>query len=86
MTNPFNVEKTMQKYAQLAKDALSAGDPVLHENYLQHAEHYSRRLSELNQKTKNSNSFQTNSVNNSPEKNLSETDQSLKSSTAEEKK
>ena len=52
MTNPFNVEKTVQKYLQLAKDALSSGDPVLHENYLQHAEHYSRRLAELNFKAK----------------------------------
>ena len=52
MTNPFNVEKTAQKYQQLAKDALTSGDPVLHENYLQHAEHFNRRLSELNGKPK----------------------------------
>ena len=52
MTNPFNVEKTVQKYQQLAKDALTSGDPVLHENYLQHAEHFNRRLSELNVKPK----------------------------------
>jgi len=52
MTNPFNVEKTAQKYSQLAKDALTAGDPVLHENYLQHAEHFNRRLAELNVKPK----------------------------------
>jgi hypothetical protein len=52
MTNPFNVEKTAQKYIQLAKDALTSGDPVLHENYLQHAEHYNRRLAELNVKPK----------------------------------
>jgi hypothetical protein len=50
MTNPFNVEKTAQKFQQLAKDALTSGDPVLHENYLQHAEHYNRRLAELNVK------------------------------------
>ena len=50
MTNPFNVEKAVQKYQQLAKDALTSGDPVLHENYLQHAEHFNRRLSELNVK------------------------------------
>ncbi len=54
MTNPFNVEKTIQKYQQLAKDAQSAGDPVLVENYLQHADHYTRRLSELNIKTNSS--------------------------------
>ena len=52
MTNPFNVEKAAQKYQQLAKDALTSGDPVLHENYLQHAEHFNRRLSELNTKPK----------------------------------
>jgi hypothetical protein len=52
MTNPFNVEKTVQKYSQLAKDALTSGDPVLHENYLQHAEHFIRRLAELNVKPK----------------------------------
>ena len=50
MTNPSNVEKTAQKYQQLAKDALISGDPVLYENYLQHAEHFNRRLSELNVK------------------------------------
>ena len=55
MTNPFNVEKAAQKYQQLAKDALTSGDPVLHENYLQHAEHFNRRLSELNVKPKESN-------------------------------
>lgn len=52
MTNPFSIEKTIQKYQQLAKDAQSSGDPVLVENYLQHADHYSRRLSELNTKNK----------------------------------
>ena len=52
MTNPHNVEKTMQKFQQLAKDAQSSGDPVLVENYLQHADHYSRRLSELNERNR----------------------------------
>ena len=52
MTNPFNVEKTVQKYQQLAKDAHTSGDPVLYENYLQHAEHFVRRLAELNVKPK----------------------------------
>ena len=52
MNNPHNVEKTMQKFQQLAKDAQSNGDPVLGENYLQHADHYSRRLAELNERNK----------------------------------
>ncbi len=31
-----------EKYLTLARDAQSSGDPVLAENYFQHAEHYSR--------------------------------------------
>ena len=49
MNNIHNVEKTMQKYNQLAKDAQSNGDPVLAQNYLQHADHYLRRDNELNE-------------------------------------
>ena len=43
----------MQKYQQLAKDAQSNGDPVLAQNYLQHADHYLRRFNELNDKREN---------------------------------
>jgi len=50
MNNIHNVEKAMQKYQQLAKDAQSNGDPVITQNYLQHADHYLRRYNELNQK------------------------------------
>ena len=48
------VEKAMQKYQQLAKDAQSNGDPVLAQNYLQHADHYLRRFNELSEKKENS--------------------------------
>lgn len=34
----------------MAKDAQSSGDLVSVENYLQHADHYSRKLSEINSK------------------------------------
>ena len=54
MNNIHNVEKTMQKYQQLAKDAQSNGDPVLAQNYLQHADHFLRRYNELNEKRENS--------------------------------
>ncbi len=53
MNNSHNVEKTMQKFQQLAKDAQSNGDPVLAQNYLQHADHYLRRLNELTEKKEN---------------------------------
>ena len=54
MNNIHNVEKAMQKYQQLAKDAQSNGDPVLSQNYLQHADHFLRRYNELNEKRENS--------------------------------
>tara|TARA_B100001121_G_C18414791_1_gene491837 strand:+ start:157 stop:540 length:384 start_codon:yes stop_codon:yes gene_type:complete len=54
MNNIHNVEKAMHKYQQLAKDAQSNGDPVLSQNYLQHADHYLRRYNELNERKDNS--------------------------------
>ena len=53
MNNLHNVEKAMQKFLQLAKDAQSNGDPVLAQNYLQHADHYLRRLNELSDRKEN---------------------------------
>ena len=53
MNNIHNVDKTMQKFQQLAKDAQSNGDPVLAQNYLQHADHYLRRYNELNERREN---------------------------------
>jgi len=62
MSNPHNVEKTMQKFQQLAKDAQSNGDPVLVENYLQHADHYARRLAELNDRNRTNISNEKNNI------------------------
>lgn len=46
--NAFQVH---EKYLALAKDALSSGDRVLAENYLQHAEHYFRIIEAINEAT-----------------------------------
>ena len=54
MNNIHSVEKAMQKFQQMAKDAQSSGDPVLAENYLQHADHYLRRYNELNERRESS--------------------------------
>ena len=69
LSNPASIEKVILKYQQLAKDAQSSGDPVLIENYLQHADHYSRKLAEINNKTKlaANNSIKTEDVNLSSE-------------------
>ena len=37
-----SAQQVAEKYAALARDAQSAGDRVMAENYLQHAEHYNR--------------------------------------------
>ena len=55
MNNLHHVEKAMQKFQQLAKDAQSNGDPILAQNYLQHADHYIRKFNELNEKKENYN-------------------------------
>ncbi|MGE4065133.1 MAG: DUF4167 domain-containing protein [Rhodospirillaceae bacterium] len=39
-----NAQQLMEKYLALARDASSAGDRVLAENYFQHADHYYRVL------------------------------------------
>ena len=59
MNNINNVEKTIQKFQQLAKDAQSNGDPVLVENYLQHADHYLRRFNEMNEKSRDNASIKS---------------------------
>ena len=48
--NNQNAAKLKEKYNDLAREALSNGDKILSENYLQHSDHYSRILSEVNQK------------------------------------
>ncbi len=45
--NPHNLERIIEKYKNLAKEALATGDKILHENYLQHSDHFSRILSEV---------------------------------------
>ena len=52
--NIHSVEKAMHKFQQLAKDAQSNGDPILAQNYFQHADHYLRRYNELNDRKENS--------------------------------
>ena len=43
-----NAYQVLEKYLQLARDAGSAGDRVAAENFLQHADHYYRVLSAMN--------------------------------------
>ena len=57
--NNQNAAKLIDKYNNLAREALSSGDKILSENYLQHADHFSRVL---NIQEINKNSDETNNV------------------------
>ena len=44
--NNHNASKLIEKYNNLAREALSSGDKILSENYFQHADHFMRILKE----------------------------------------
>ena len=44
--NNHNASKLIEKYNNLAREALSIGDKIMSENYFQHADHFSRILSD----------------------------------------
>ena len=52
--NNHNAPKLIEKYNDLAREALSNGDKILSENYFQHADHFTRILTEqeLQKKTR----------------------------------
>ena len=63
--NNHNASKLIEKYNNLAREALSVGDKILSENYFQHADHFTRILSEqeIFKKSKYSESPNTSSLN-----------------------
>jgi len=63
--NNFNSSKLVQKYSDLAREALSSGDKILYENYLQHAEHFIRLTENFSDtpNSKNNSTKITNEVN-----------------------
>ena len=44
--NNHNASKLIEKYSNLAREALSNGDKILSENYFQHADHFTRILND----------------------------------------
>ena len=89
--NNHNAPKLIEKYNDLAREALSNGDKILSENYLQHADHFTRILNEresfkkekfLENKIENNAHLSESSDNSSDqnsEKNLSESSSEEKS-------
>ena len=57
--NNHNAAKLIEKYNDLAREALSNGDKILSENYLQHADHFTRILNERESFRKEKNSENT---------------------------
>ena len=60
--NNHNASKLIEKYNNLAREALSNGDKILSENYFQHADHFTRILNDQDAQRK------LNSINNDPPK------------------
>ena len=79
--NNVNCPKLIQKYSDLAREALSSGDKILYENYMQHAEHFIRVSENTSSNTDLKNSVNQNinkvSIGSVDEEN-SKTDNSLK--------
>jgi hypothetical protein len=71
--NNHNASKLIEKYNNLAREALSSGDKILSENYFQHADHFTRILNEQenNKKVKFSENINSNNL---PQKNLDNED------------
>ena len=62
--NNQNAAKLVEKYNDLAREALSNGDKILSENYLQHSEHFSRILISQENLKINSENLTNNNVSN----------------------
>ena len=70
--NNHNAPKLIEKYNDLAREASSNGDKILSENYLQHADHFTRILNDRDnfKRDKFSDSSSENSTNVVEENNL----------------
>ena len=77
--NNHNASKLIEKYSNLAREALSTGDKILSENYFQHADHFTRVLNDQDAQKK-LNSTNNDAINSSQKvvdtkKNQDETDE-----------
>ena len=77
--NNHNASNLVEKYTNLAREALLNGDKILSENYFQHAEHFIRILEEkdaLNNKNNISNDLNKEKIE-KDQKNTNNTDQKI---------
>ena len=64
--NNHNAPKLIEKYNDLAREALSKGDKILSENYFQHADHFIRMVDNKNLNQKSEKSFEEKSKEKEP--------------------
>ena len=62
--NGYRPEQLLEKYNNLAKEALSSGDKILSENYYQHADHFLRVIENKNSNQHSSKPYLDNSSTN----------------------
>ncbi len=79
-----NAEKLVEKYNALAKEALTSGDKILSENYLQHVDHFVRIIDDRNSNIIQ-NKDQSNNKPNISENNVAENNLVNKEETDKEK-
>ena len=73
--NNHNASKLIEKYSNLAREALSTGDKILSENYFQHADHFTRILNDQDAQRKLNSQ---NSDHSKSQQNIAEADKELK--------
>ena len=76
--NNHNASRLIEKYNNLAREALSNGDKILSENYFQHSDHFIRIQNEKEKNQENMNSEKN--------KQISDKSKSLKTDSIDEKK
>ena len=77
--NNQNAPKLIEKYNNLAREALSTGDKILSENYFQHADHFTRVMSEREIQRKSlDNKYSKEDEKNFSKKNNTQTNNSVK--------
>ena len=85
--NNHNAPKLIEKYNNLAREALSNGDKILSENYFQHADHFTRICNDQESFKKSNNTkdsvtnFSTSASKEKKSENFTENENSEKSQT-----
>ena len=74
--NNHNARSLVEKYSNLAREALLNGDKILSENYFQHAEHFIRVLEEKDA-LNNKNNFSNELSKEKDQKNINNLDQNI---------